>query len=80
MSASRAPLVEGNLRHESKHCPILLEKKFFKGKKRIVDRMFPITGEPENKKGGGLLAWMGQDLERVGVGGGKRLSRIKCKK
>lgn len=57
-----------------------VRKKIFKGKKRIVDRMFPITGEPENKKGGGLLARMGQDLERVGVGGGQRLSRVKCKK
>ena len=30
--------------------------------------MFPITGEPENRKGGGSLAVMGPDLERVGGG------------
>lgn len=42
--------------------------------------MFPITGEPENRKGGGSLAVMGPDLERVGVGGGKRRGRVKGKK
>lgn len=61
--------------------PNFFQKKnfFFEGKKRILYRMFPITGKPENRKGG-HLAWMGQDLERVGVGDGKRRSRIKCKK
>lgn len=58
-----------------------------KGKKRTVDRM-DVSDYGEGVGGGGeesreqkerRLAWMGQNLERVGVGGGKRRSRVKCK-
>lgn len=87
VSASRAPVVEENLRHDSKHCPVLLgkkKKKNLKGKKTIVvDRMFPITGEPENRKwvGGGVWRGCANIWRGWGrVGGEKRRRRIKYKK
>lgn len=48
--------------------PDFVRRKNVKGKKRIVDRMFPITGEPENRKGVGVWhgwgkIWRGWGLE-----------------
>lgn len=50
--------------------PNFFQKKnfFFEGKKRILYRMFPITGKPENRKRGAF----GMDGARFGEGGGWR--------
>lgn len=73
------------MRHDSKPCPVLLGgKKNLKGKKTIgVDRMFPITGEPENRKwvGGGVWRGCANIWRGWGrVGGEKRHRRVKYKK